>query len=243
MAAVSAGWPPLPLPRLERTTREPRPLRRFARLRRAATRAEDRRQGSLYAPPGYLLFVQQGTLMAQRFDPDRVQLTGEPVAVAEGVAYNAFNGRNTFNVSENGVLVYRTGRPGGCRRASCVWFDRGGKRIGSVEGPGLYLRPALSPDGKRVAVERRDPQTGPSTSGSSTRHAPPSCALHSVRPTRRTLSGRRTGVGSSSLPIEMATSNLYQKTLERSWQRGAAASVRHGEIRHGLVSRRAVHRL
>ena len=115
---------------------------------------------SAYTPPGYLLFLQQGTLMAQRFDPDRVELTGEPVAVAEGVAYNAFNGRNTFNVSENGVLVYRTGRPGGLPTSELVWFDRGGKRIGSVEGPGLYLRPALSPDGKRIAVERLDLQTG-----------------------------------------------------------------------------------
>jgi dipeptidyl aminopeptidase/acylaminoacyl peptidase len=113
-----------------------------------------------YAPPGYLLFLQQGTLMAQRFNSDRFQLTGEPVAVAEGVAYNPFNGRNTFTVSENGVLVYRTGRLGGLPSSELVWLDRGGKQIGSVEGPGLYLRPALSPDGKRIAVERLDPQTG-----------------------------------------------------------------------------------
>ena len=113
-----------------------------------------------YTPPGYLLFLQQGTLMAQRFNPDRFQLAGEPVAVAEGVAYNSFNGRNTFNVSENGVLVYRTGRPGGLPTSELVWFDRGGKRIGSVEGPGLYLRPALSPDGRRIALERLDPRTG-----------------------------------------------------------------------------------
>ena len=41
-----------------------------------------------------------------------------------------------------------------------VWYDRGGKRIGPAGAPGLYLRPALSPDGKRIAVERLDPQTG-----------------------------------------------------------------------------------
>jgi Tol biopolymer transport system component len=110
--------------------------------------------------PGYLLFVQQGTLMAQRFNPDRLQLSGEPVAVAEGVAYNSFNGRDTFTVSENGVLVYRTGRPGGLPTSELVWFDRGGKRVGSVEGLGMYLGPALSPDGKRIAVQRLDPQTG-----------------------------------------------------------------------------------
>ncbi len=113
-----------------------------------------------YAPPGYLLFLHQGTLMAQRFNPNRLQPLGEPVAVAESVAYNTYNGRDTFSVSENGVLVYRTGRLGGLPTSELVWFDRGGKRAGSVEGLGLYLRPALSPDGKRIAVQLLDPQTG-----------------------------------------------------------------------------------
>jgi Tol biopolymer transport system component len=113
-----------------------------------------------YTPPGYLLFVQQGTLMAQRFDPNRLQLTDEPVRVAEQVAYNPSNGRTTFSVSENGVIAYRTGLVGGVPMGELVWYDRGGKRIGPAGAPGLYLRPALSPDGKSVAVQRRDPQTG-----------------------------------------------------------------------------------
>ncbi len=113
-----------------------------------------------YAPPGYLLFVRQGTLMAQRFDPNRLRLTGEPVRVAEEVAYNPSNGRTTFSVSENGVLAYRSGGAGGLPTTELVWFDRGGKRIESAAGPALYLRPALSPDGKRVAVERLDNRTG-----------------------------------------------------------------------------------
>ena len=113
-----------------------------------------------YTPPGYLLFLQQGTLMAQRFDPDRLSLAGEPVRIAEEVAYNPSNGRDTFTVSENGVLAYRTGGVGGLPASELVWFDRAGKRIGTADGAGLYMRPALSPDGKRVAVQRRDPQTG-----------------------------------------------------------------------------------
>ena len=113
-----------------------------------------------YTPPGYLLFVQLGTLMAQRFNPNRLQLTGEPVRIAEEVAYNPSNGRTTVSVSENGVLVYRTGGVGGLPTSELAWFDRDGKRIGSAGGPGLYMRPALSPDGKRIAVQRRDAQTG-----------------------------------------------------------------------------------
>lgn len=162
--------------------------------------------------PGYLLFLQQGTLMAQRFNPDRFRLIGEPVAVAEGVAYNSFNGRNTFTVSENGVLVYRTGRLGGLPTSELVWFDRGGKRIGSVEGPGLYLRPALSPDGKRIAVERLDPQTG-------------SIDIWLVDQARSTVLRLTFGASNQTHPVwspdgsrivfasdRDGTSNLYQKT-------------------------------
>ncbi len=113
-----------------------------------------------YTPPGYLLFVQQGTLMAQRFDSNRLQLSGEPARVAEQVAYNPGNGRTTLSASENGVIAYRTGSAGGVPMSELVWFDRGGKRIGSAGGPGLYVRPRLSPDEKLIAVQRRDPQTG-----------------------------------------------------------------------------------
>jgi Tol biopolymer transport system component len=115
---------------------------------------------ALFTPPGYLLFMQQGTLMAQRFDPNRLRLTGEPIRVAEDVAHNPSNGRNTLTVSDNGVLAYRSGGVGGLPTSELVWFDRAGNRIGSAAGPGLYMRPTLSPDGKRVAVQRRDSQTG-----------------------------------------------------------------------------------
>ncbi len=36
-----------------------------------------------YVSPGYLLFLRQGTLMAQPFDADRLQLSGEAVPVAD----------------------------------------------------------------------------------------------------------------------------------------------------------------
>src|SRR4030095_9557509 len=38
-----------------------------------------------YAPPGYLLFLRDRTLMAQQFDADRLALAGEPVPVADDV--------------------------------------------------------------------------------------------------------------------------------------------------------------
>ncbi len=112
-----------------------------------------------YAPPGFLLFLRNETLMAQRFDADKLELTGEPFPVAERVAYNPGLGRGAFSVSENGVLAFRGG---GGQINQPLWFDRGGKQIGSLGAAGLYLNLWLSPDERRAAVDRSDPQTGAS---------------------------------------------------------------------------------
>ncbi len=60
-----------------------------------------------------------------------------------------------FSVSETGVLVYRSGR---AANRQLAWFDRGGKQLGTVGPPGAFVAPWLSPDEKRVAVTREDPQ-------------------------------------------------------------------------------------
>src|SRR6185436_12600068 len=83
-----------------------------------------------YAPPGYLLFVRERTLMAQPFDADKLQLTGEAVPVAEQVGLNVGNARAQFSVSETGVLIYRSFVSGG--NTQLVWFDRAGKELGRV---------------------------------------------------------------------------------------------------------------
>lgn len=110
-----------------------------------------------YAPPGFLLFLQNEKLMAQPFDVDKFQLTGEPLPVAEHVAYNLGLGRGAFSVSENGVLAYRSGSS---QVNQPLWFDRGGKQIGAAGAAGLYLTLSLSPDESRVALDRVDIQTG-----------------------------------------------------------------------------------
>ena len=62
---------------------------------------------AVYASSGYLLFIRQGTLMAQPFDAARLELGGEAVPVAEGVQSVGITGRAAFTVSDNGVLAYR----------------------------------------------------------------------------------------------------------------------------------------
>jgi serine/threonine protein kinase/Tol biopolymer transport system component len=108
---------------------------------------------------GHLLFKRGstagirslGTLMVQRVDTRRLQLTGEAVQIAEQV-WN-------FSASATGLLVYVNGRPSGdVIQGQLTWLDRKGNLIATVGEPGLYGSLALSPDGKRVAVDRVDPQ-------------------------------------------------------------------------------------
>ncbi|MBI4460255.1 MAG: PD40 domain-containing protein, partial [Acidobacteria bacterium] len=115
------------------------------------TRVLGEYSNAAYVPPGYLLFVRQGTLMAQPFDAKKLQLTGEPFSVAEDVYFNALNGEGAFSVSENGALSYLNGSGDETR---LTWFDRSGKELGQVGQPGGYSNPKLSPDGKQVAVEQ-----------------------------------------------------------------------------------------
>ncbi|HSE31170.1 MAG TPA: protein kinase [Pyrinomonadaceae bacterium] len=106
-----------------------------------------------FARPGYLLFVRDDTLMAQPFDAERLELTGEQFALAEQTSRNPVNGRAFFSVSDNGVLVVRTGE---LVLNKLIWFDRTGKQLGAITKEGTYNAPALSPDEKKVAVRRLD---------------------------------------------------------------------------------------
>jgi Tol biopolymer transport system component len=110
-----------------------------------------------YAAPGYLLFVRESTLMAQGFDADTLELKGDAFPVVEQIVRNPVIGRAMFSVSDNGVLVFRTGN---INSNQLIWFDRSGKQLGTLASGSGYNSPALSPDGKKVAVSRVDLQTG-----------------------------------------------------------------------------------
>jgi len=100
-----------------------------------------------YAPPGYLLFVREETLVAQRFDADSGKLLGEPTPVADGLGVDAV-GLADFSASRSGALAFRAGSAGG---SEYVWVDRRGSRVEPVlEGTG-YSSFALSPDGRWLA--------------------------------------------------------------------------------------------
>ncbi len=109
-----------------------------------------------FAQPGQLLYVKEGTLVAQAFDPSALKIAGEPVPVAEKIGMNA-NGQSDFSVSDNGVLVYRGGASNEDR---LVWVDRNGKELSEVDKPAQFETTALSPDGARLAIEMKAARAG-----------------------------------------------------------------------------------
>jgi serine/threonine protein kinase/Tol biopolymer transport system component len=109
---------------------------------------------AVYSPPGYLLFVREGTLMAQPFDAGRIQTTSDAVPIADQVDSQSSRAQYQFSISQNGVLAYTSGRDGG--GALLTWFDRSGKVTGMLGAPNAFSWGAISPDGKTVAVQRVD---------------------------------------------------------------------------------------
>ena len=107
---------------------------------------------------GYLLFLREGTLMAQAFDAKRLETVGDAFPIAVGVQSEPSMARGVFAVSENGVLAYQTGsaRSG----SQLAWFDRNGKQLNVLGDVADYDYPQLSPDGKRLALTIVDPQNG-----------------------------------------------------------------------------------
>jgi len=106
---------------------------------------------------GYLLFMRQNTLMAQRFNPDRLELQGDPVLLASGVAFDQLNHVGAFTVAED-TLIYEAGS--GLSGMGLRIFDRAGKeRVSflptSPEEVPLTVR--FSPDGERIATQVFNP--------------------------------------------------------------------------------------
>jgi len=107
-----------------------------------------------YVETGHLVYARSGTLLAVPFDLARLEVTGGPVPLVEGVRdAGGVTGATHFSVSGDGTLVYAPGGPGQEAQRTLVWVSRNGaeQALGAPARP--YGHPRLSPDGRRVAME------------------------------------------------------------------------------------------
>ena len=108
--------------------------------------------GAVYTSGGYLLFVRQGTLFAQSFDPSRMTLTGNPSAIAADLAHAAVITRISAFAAAAGLVAYRSS--GEDLVQSLAWFDRSGKEIKRIDAADRTRSLSISPGGRLVALSR-----------------------------------------------------------------------------------------
>ena len=109
--------------------------------------------GAAYIPTrgastGHVVFLRDATLFAQAFDERDLELRGNPIALATPVG--SFLDGGFFSVSQDDVIAFRPPD----KDFRLTWFDREGKRSGTVGEVGRYSGLALSADNSRVATAR-----------------------------------------------------------------------------------------
>ena len=117
---------------------------------------------AVYVPPGYLLWVRDATLMAQRFDPNTLVLSGEPVAVAGDIQQSEPSVDPTFAVSADGtVLAYEKA---GLQNSHFSWFDRSGANLETASARasqnGSFGQLRMAADGNRALLAIPDKESG-----------------------------------------------------------------------------------
>jgi Tol biopolymer transport system component len=113
--------------------------------------------GAICALSGYVLYPSGGRLMGQRFDAKRCRLAGEAFPLMDNISMNsaAAAGATTVSASDTGLLACQAG---GDAVSRLLLYDRSGRELQAVGPAGSYWEPTLSPDGRRLAVPRMDPE-------------------------------------------------------------------------------------
>jgi eukaryotic-like serine/threonine-protein kinase len=108
-----------------------------------------------YVSPGYLLYVDGDILLAQRFDAQRLKLTGNRSGFADRVGRTTTS-HTAVSVSRNGILAHAEAIR---QTGQLMWFDRRGNLNGMVGTEGDFMDFRLSPNEEMLALSAIDGKT------------------------------------------------------------------------------------
>ncbi len=104
-----------------------------------------------WVPSGHLVYVRENTLFAMPFAVKKMEATGSPAPIVQGVTVNSSNAGAQISFSENGTLAYVSGVVG-VPEYPIMKMNRQGVVSPLWSQPGTYANPKLSPDGRRLSL-------------------------------------------------------------------------------------------
>ena len=107
-----------------------------------------------YISTGHIVYGSGNALFAAPFDPERLEPSGPPIQLLDGVSTDRSQGDAHYSLADTGALVFLPLVPQ--PRRTIAWVDRSGRTTPLPLEPRAYWTPRLSPDGKRMAVVVQD---------------------------------------------------------------------------------------
>jgi Tol biopolymer transport system component len=119
--------------------------------------AEASRDGiNVVVAGNHVIFARAGMLQAVPIEPTGLEIAGEPASIAGPVEWRP--GASAAYAISDRVLVYEPARTAAA--SQLTWFDRTGRRLGTVGDEGDYSNLELSPDGTQLLVSLPDAALG-----------------------------------------------------------------------------------
>ncbi len=102
-----------------------------------------------------LIFARAGELLVASYDVETHQIVGSPLSVLQGVHTSPGLGGMVlthFDLSSTGTMIYIP-ETASQMMSQLLWVDRTGDESAITSGPGTWVHPRLSPDGRRISLD------------------------------------------------------------------------------------------
>jgi Tol biopolymer transport system component len=100
-----------------------------------------------FAAPRHVLYVENNLLIAAEVDLDRMEVTGRANVVARDVSPPVLGADNVVSAAGH-LLAFQHG----VREQNLTWFDRAGRKVGTLPLPTTLFNPRISPDQSRLVA-------------------------------------------------------------------------------------------